>query len=142
MKFMLAGMKLYKPLSDLADLPGLVPVWPAPARVKAFMSTREGGVSPPPWASLNLGAHVGDDPSRVERNRALLQCALGARPLFLDQVHGTGVVTLTGPENTGVQADACITETAGLACTIMVADCLPVLLRSGRTLGGRCPRGL
>jgi YfiH family protein len=125
---MLAGMRLYKPQANLAALPGLVPIWPAPARVKAFMSTRAGGVSPPPWASLNLGVHVGDEPQRVAHNRAMLQSALGVRPVFLEQVHGTQVLNLTVHEGQGLQADACITATPGLACTIMVADCLPVLL--------------
>lgn len=92
------------------------------------MSTREGGVSPQPWASLNLGAHVGDDPQRVDHNRALLQNGLAVRPVFLDQVHGARVLTLSGDDVQGVQADACITATPGVACTIMVADCLPVLL--------------
>lgn len=125
---MLAGMRLYKPSSVVPAPAGLVPHWPAPAGVKAFMSTREGGVSPSPWDSLNLGDHVGDAPQRVEYNRALLQDALGVRSVFLDQVHGDEVVTLTAGSAQRLQGDACITDMTRLACTIMVADCLPVLL--------------
>ena len=125
---MLAGMRLYKPSSAFPTLTGLVAQWPAPACVKAFMSTRAGGISPSPWDSLNLGDHVGDAPQRVERNRALLQEALGVRPVFLDQVHGTEVLALTAASAQRLQGDACITDMSGLACTIMVADCLPVLL--------------
>lgn len=105
-----------------------------PARVGAWMSTRAGGVSLPPWDSLNLGMHVGDQPAHVARNRALWAQALGVRPVFLQQVHGVQVVTL-GPQTPSEPvADACISFTPGLACTVMVADCLPVLCwdRQGR----------
>ena len=121
-------MQLYKPSGALAQLPGLVPEWTVAARVKAYMSTREGGVSPPPWSSLNLGDHVGDEPERVSHNRHLVGRALDVQPVFLEQVHGIRVLTLTSPVQQGMQADACITEVPGLACTVMVADCLPVLL--------------
>ena len=106
----------------------LVPDWPAPAGVKAVCSTRAGGVSLAPYDSLNLGDHVGDDAVAVAQNRARFIAALGARPVFLQQVHGTGVIALDGQTADGTQADACIATQRGLACTIMVADCLPVLL--------------
>lgn len=107
----------------------LLPRWPAPASVRAVCSTRQGGVSAPPWYSLNLGDHVGDDPQAVARNRALFAQGLGgARPVFLRQVHGTGVLPLTSQTPDGAQADACWTREPMLACTMMVADCLPILL--------------
>ena len=105
----------------------LVPQWPAPAQVHAVCTTRAGGRSQPPYDSLNLGDHVGDDILAVGANRALLHDAIGARPVFLSQVHGSGVVALDGHTAHGTQADACFTRERGVACTIMVADCLPVL---------------
>ncbi|KQP03185.1 peptidoglycan editing factor PgeF [Pseudorhodoferax sp. Leaf265] len=104
----------------------LLPDWPAPATVQARMSLRGGGVSAPPYASLNLGDHVGDEAAAVQRNRALLAERLGATPVFMQQVHGTAVACLPSPHAVPV-ADACMGLVPGLACTIMVADCLPVL---------------
>ena len=120
----------------------LVPDWPAPAGVQALCTTRAGGVSQGPYASMNLGTHVGDDPQAVQTNRARLQAALGqstpgARPVFLSQVHGTGVAALTASTPDNTEADACVATEAGVVCTIMVADCLPVLLAhtSGAVVG-------
>jgi copper oxidase (laccase) domain-containing protein len=115
---------------------GWVPEWPVPAHVHAFMTTRTGGVSAPPFDSFNLGSHVRDDVSAVARNRQLLAQHVHARPVFLNQVHGNvcAPLTLNTPDET--VADACITQTPGVACTVMVADCLPVLLAdtAGRTV--------
>lgn len=105
----------------------LTPDWPAPAGVRAVCTTRLGGVSVAPYASLNLGDHVGDDPAHVAANRAILQEAIGARPVFLNQVHGTAVLALDAATPNGTVADACFTDQPGVACTVMVADCLPVL---------------
>ncbi|MDM0013701.1 peptidoglycan editing factor PgeF [Variovorax sp. J22P168] len=106
----------------------LLPDWPAPPGVHALCTTREGGVSAGSFASLNLGGHVGDDPLAVQANRDRLRGRLGdARPVFLEQVHGTECVALDGASADGTRADACSTTARGLACTIMVADCLPVL---------------
>jgi len=108
----------------------LVPQWPAPPNVRAVCTTREGGVSQGRYESLNLGDHVGDDPAHVAANRGRLRTAIGARPVFLQQVHGVGVVALDAAHDAvhdGTAADACTATAAGLACTIMVADCLPVL---------------
>lgn len=77
---------------------------------------------------MNLGEHVGDLPGHTQTNRARLQNALGTRPVFLQQVHGTASVVLDAASPSGEQADACIALAPGVACTIMVADCLPVLL--------------
>lgn len=104
------------------------PDWPAPAHVRAFMTTREGGVSPVPWDSMNLGDHVGDGPEQVRINRGRLAAHLQRQPIFLHQVHGAQVVQLTSASVNGLQADACWTSSTEQTCTIMVADCLPVLL--------------
>lgn len=111
----------------------LVPDWPAPASVHAVFTTRVGGVSAPPFDSLNLGDHVHDAPAAVAANRARLAQALGVRPVFLQQVHGTAVLELDHATADGALADACLSTRPGVACIIMVADCLPVLLahRSG-----------
>ena len=109
----------------------IIPDWPAPPGVRALCSTRAGGVSAGPFDSLNLGDHVGDDPAAVAANRAALADAMQARPVFLRQVHGTGVVELEPGTADGVEADACIATQTKLACAIMVADCLPVLFALG-----------
>lgn len=107
------------------------PGWDAPPNVRAACTTREGGVSTGAYASLNLGDHVGDDALAVSRNRELLGEAIGARPVYLKQVHGTaGVVRLSASSPDGLEADGCWTRERGVACTIMVADCLPVLFAS------------
>ncbi len=117
------------------DLDVLEPQWPVGPDVRALCSTRSGGVSQPPWDRLNLGDHVGDDPASVAANRQAYARRLGVRPVFLRQVRGFECVELHGDTPDGTQADACTTRERGLACTIMVADCLPVLfadLRGGR----------
>lgn len=106
----------------------LQPDWPAPAHVRAVCTTRSGGVSVPPYATLNLGTHVGDDAVAVARNRAAVQQALGAKPIFLNQVHGTDLLALDHQTLDGASVDGAYTRERGLACTVMVADCLPVLL--------------
>jgi YfiH family protein len=107
------------------------PQWRAPAKVHAWCSERAGGVSAAPYDSLNLGDHVGDDPAAVAENRRRFAETLDARPVFLKQVHGHGVVQVTRATVDGTEADACWTTETGVACTIMVADCLPVLLADG-----------
>lgn len=114
----------------------LIPKWPAPPHVKAVFTSRaiaETGFankiaeSQPPFDAFNLGDHVGDDPTHVMANRHMLQTLIVAKPVYLKQVHGTEVATLTPKTPDGTVADACMTTEKKLACTIMVADCLPVL---------------
>ena len=119
----------------------IIPSWPAPANVRAVCTTRAGGASNPPFDTMNLGDHVGDDLDQVAHNRALLRDAIHATPVFLTQVHGVRVVE-HGPQavalsHKSLQADACITRHPGVVCTIMVADCLPVLFtnRQGTVVG-------
>lgn len=107
----------------LAEL--LIPDWPAPACVRACVTTRAGGLSQPPFDSLNLGDHVGDDPQAVTANRQRLQQQLGCRPAWLSQVHGVAVVE-ADPARVP-EADASWSAAPGVACAILTADCLPVL---------------
>lgn len=111
------------------------PDWPAPPRVRALTTTRSGGVSRGPYAGLNLGDHVGDQPRAVRRNRALLRRELGlpAPPLWLEQVHGCEVLRVEG-DAAGCRADAAVTREPGRVCAVLTADCLPLLLcdRAGR----------
>lgn len=109
----------------------LQPDWPAPAQVHAVMTTREGGISSAPWDRMNLGDHVGDRPENVQANRSRLAQVLQAQPVFLQQVHGTQVLRLNAETPDGLQADACWTTQTDVACAIMVADCLPVLMCDG-----------
>lgn len=105
----------------------IIPDWPAPARVKAIQTTRQGGVSIAPYDSLNLGGHVGDNPLAVERNRILLNKLLPSEPVWLEQIHGT-LVANADRASCQPQADACITRHRAAVCAVMTADCLPVLL--------------
>jgi polyphenol oxidase len=111
------------------------PDWPAPAGVRALSTLRSGGVGAPPYASLNLGAHVGDAPEAVAANRRALAAAAGlpSEPAWLAQVHGVEVVDLDAVGHEGISgsprpADAAFTRRAGRVCAILTADCLPILL--------------
>ena len=107
----------------------LRPRWPAPAGIKAVFTTRAGGVSTKPFNTMNLGSHVGDLPDAVAANREEMRQAVGtSRLTFLNQVHGTAVELLVPDSLDGQSADAAMTTCPGLACTVMVADCLPMLL--------------
>lgn len=106
--------------------------------VRYGCTTRAGGVSGGPWATLNLGLHVGDDPAAVQENRRRLAQTLPGQPHWLEQVHGTHVVEIGGATPHAVpQADAAITVSPGEVLAIMTADCLPVVLADidGRALG-------
>ena len=111
------------------ELRWLTPDWPAPATVRALSTLRTGGASGSPYASLNLGGHVGDDATAVEGNRRALRNAAGlpAEPAWLEQVHGTHVMDLDSPVPSS-PSDAAVTRQPGRVCTILTADCLPVLL--------------
>jgi len=125
----------------------LTPDWPVPALVRALSTWRQGGVSSPPYASLNLASHVGDGAEAVEENRSRLRRAarLPAEPTWLTQVHGARVVNLDrreegaraaegsaragpGAGSAAPVADGAITRRPGVVCAILTADCLPLLL--------------
>ena len=113
----------------------IIPRWPAPANVRALITTRAGGVSQGPYASLNLGLRTGDDPRSVSVNRAQLEALLPQPPRWLRQVHGANVVE--GDSLADVpDADACVARRPETVCGVLVADCVPVLLadRAGTTV--------
>lgn len=114
----------------------ILPDWPAPASVRSLMTTRAGGVSAAPWASFNLGDHVGDDPVHVAANRARLRRQLPAEPDWLRQVHSARVVELGRASVPVPEADAAFTREPGRVCAVLTADCLPVLFcdRAGSTV--------
>ncbi|MFJ4587084.1 peptidoglycan editing factor PgeF [Pseudomonas moraviensis] len=103
----------------------LTPDWPAPASVRACVTTREGGVSEAPFDSLNLGDHVDDRPEAVAENRRRLTDHFSIQPAWLQQVHGITVVH--ADPGIVATADASWTATPGIACAAMTADCLPAL---------------
>ncbi|HVY48283.1 MAG TPA: laccase domain-containing protein, partial [Minicystis sp.] len=97
--------------------------------------TRRGGVSPPPWGSLNFAASTGDDPARVDENVRRAALALGvpaARIYYLSQVHGVACVKLDGGEDRAEvvrrEGDATLATAPGVACGVRSADCVPVLV--------------
>ncbi len=106
----------------------LLPDWPVPPSVHALCTTRAGGVSQAPYGSMNLGAYVGDAPQAVARNVQRLTQALGGRPVMLKQVHGTHLLALQAQTPDYQEADGSYTGQRGLACTVGIADCLPILL--------------
>jgi YfiH family protein len=116
---------------------GFAPDWPAHPRVRAWVTERAGGVSSGAYGSLNLATHVGDLPANVAENRALLMAGidLPSEPVWLEQVHGATVLDLDVDRVT--PADAAVTSRPGVVCTVMTADCLPVLFadRAGRRVG-------
>lgn len=136
------------------DIEGaLVPQWGAPASVRALSTTRRGGVSAGPWGladgspgGMNLGARCGDDPAAVRSNRDRLARAIGAMPVWLDQVHGTDVHVIADRADASVdassagatsarrepRADAAVTNAVGVVLAVLTADCLPVLLADSR----------
>ena len=108
--------------------PGLLqPDWDLPEGAGALLTTRAGGQSTGPFASFNLGGHVGDDPAAVAANRARLRGFLPADPLWLNQVHGAAVADSDLSEGVP-EADAVLARSSGRVCAVLTADCLPVLL--------------
>lgn len=105
--------------------------WPAPARVKACYSLRNNGVSKPPYASFNMGDHVGDEAADVLANRQQLAQSIGQTQIaWLKQVHGVEVIDAAEAiaARMPIAADACFTYHAQQVCCVMTADCLPVFL--------------
>jgi hypothetical protein len=130
-----------------AGLDWIVPDWPAPPNVHALVTTRTGGVSTGPYATMNLGfatsaRTTGDAATAIAENRRRLERFLPSPPVWLDQVHGAAVATLdravaASARATPPVADAAITGDRGVVCAVLTADCLPVLFaaRDGRAVG-------
>lgn len=114
------------------------PDWPCPKNVRAVISTRRGGTSGGPFASLNLGDHVGDAEAAVAENRRRFASHMGAKIFWLSQVHGVQIISLETEQGSTPApiADGAISQTPGIACCVMTADCLPLLLcnRAGTTV--------
>ena len=115
----------------------IIPNWPAPNSIKAFASTRIGGCSKAPYQGLNLGMHVGDDPNVVERNRQVIEAEanMPSAPVWLNQTHSTQVAILQAPTTQILDADGSVTDKPNVVCSVMTADCLPVLITN--RLGSR-----
>ena len=107
----------------------IVPDWPAPKNIKAISTTRNGGYSLAPYKQLNLGLHVGDDVDLVLKNRQLItdSAQLPEAPRWLEQTHSTNVLTSQNWQTDSV-ADAMVSQHSDHVCTVMTADCLPILL--------------
>lgn len=120
-------------------IPLILPDWPAPDVIRAASSTRLGGLSKPPFDSLNLGNHVGDDPELVAANRRRLAARLGlpAEPYWLEQVHGNAVAVIEDGIVSMPVADAACTRLSDRPLVVMTADCLPMLFcsRDGQEIG-------
>lgn len=116
---------------------GFAADWPAHPRVKTWQTTRAGGISTGPYASLNLALHVGDDPKAVAGNRDKLSSAIGlpSEPRWLDQVHGHRILDFDQDHHGA--ADGAVTSSSGTVLVVMTADCLPILLasKSGHRIG-------
>lgn len=99
-------------------------------------TTRDGGVSKPPYDTFNLGDHVGDEPEAVAANRKRLAAAIGLEEdhlVWMNQVHGDRVTTVDGPRDSAVaDTDGLVTATPGLALAVVSADCVPVLMADAR----------
>jgi YfiH family protein len=104
----------------------IVPHWPAPPNVHAFVTTRAGGVSTAPYDTLNVGFATGDAATAVAENRRRVRAAVPQEPRWLKQVHGARVLDAETIENRP-EADAAFARAPGTVCAILVADCLPVL---------------
>jgi YfiH family protein len=124
----------------------VLPDWPAPPGVHAFITARSGGVSQGPFGApgegasgggMNLGLKSGDEVATVLRNRARLRSFLPAEPVWLTQVHGAAVADADGAGAVGATADASIALAPAVVCAVSIADCLPVLLcdAEGRAVG-------
>ena len=92
------------------------------------MTTRQGGVSQPPWDELNLGLFSGDDVNSVQKNRELVAHDMGVPAVYLRQVHGTQGVAIDIDTSPTTQADVAWTTQSDIACAMMAADCLPILV--------------
>ena len=106
------------------------------SHVKALFTTREGGVSKAPWASFNLGDHVGDDPLQVGRNRQLLAHHLSARPVFLQQVHAWDVCDVHADSPDGNMAYVAVENDSLLAAIDMQKLTVKATLAVGARTNG------
>ena len=117
-----ASIKLMKPIK---------PIWPAPAHIIAGVTTRSGGCSQAPFNSLNLAQHVGDKADDITNNREQLALFENNSPQqwqWLEQTHSTTITEVNQVQSQPLYADAAFTSQRNTVCTVMTADCLPILL--------------
>lgn len=101
---------------------------PAPDGARVWFFTRLGGISEPPYDSLNVSTKVGDTVEAVHENLSIIKEAMGGRPsAWVRQVAGDGVVRVSGAGYAG-EADALVTGERGFSLAVGVADCVPVAL--------------
>ncbi len=107
----------------------VLPEWPARETIGALTTTRRGEHRPGPYGGFNLALHVGDDPEAVLANRGALVSRLGLprSPCWLHQVHGARVID-AADAGADPEADGAWTSVPGVACAVLSADCLPILL--------------
>ena len=119
----------FRDSTDLSRF-NIVAQWEAPKNIVAFTTTRANGQSKPPFDSLNLGDHVGDDNAHVQQNRASLisDYGLPGEPRWLSQTHSTIVRHLDEGADCVDPADGAISNIAGVVCVVLTADCLPLFL--------------
>lgn len=133
-----SNLELGRELS-VAGLDWILPDWTVPSHVCALATTRSGGVSTGPRATMNLGRNVGDEAAALTENRRRLATWLPATPPWLAQVHGATVATLTAASSGAPApiADAAVTRERGVVCAVLTADCLAVLFadRAGKAVG-------
>ncbi|KMO69849.1 laccase [Mycolicibacterium chubuense] len=104
-------------------------------RVRRVTTTRAGGVSRPPFATFNLGDHVGDDPAAVAANRRRLTTATGLGAggiVWMNQTHSTRVELVDHGGQTVDATDGVVTTTPSLGLAVVTADCVPVLMADAR----------
>ena len=101
--------------------------------VRAFFTARDGGVSDAPYASLNVAGHVGDEPSHVDLNRAVVEHMAGVPVAFLMAEHGIRVHRVADAREPVPAADVLVTDTPGVGIAVIAADCVPLLLHDGVT---------
>ncbi len=121
----------YYQKNNCIEYPYIIPNWPAPKCVKAFVSCRYNamGNSLSPYQNFNLALHVGDDSHYVHQNRQVLaqQLQLPHSPLWLEQTHGINVINAK-QYSAGISADGCYSTIPSQVCVVLTADCLPILL--------------
>ena len=108
------------------------PNWPAPKNITAFTTTRLGGISKPPYDSLNLALHVKDNPQNVADNRQLVTDLLPSQPCWLNQTHSDNIALLDEPVDLTLPYDASVTAQRNKVCPVMTADCLPLFITNNQ----------
>ena len=121
-------------MTTFANVSCVVPHWPGPANVTAFTTTRLGGISKPPFDTMNLGLHVGDDEESVVENRRRLQQSVGlpSQPNWLNQTHSTDICAIKQEPVGAINGDGSYTELTHTVLAVLTADCLPIVISDSK----------